>query len=340
MNQNEIPPLIIPDPPGNPNPVSVHPMVTRFRIGSNQPTQRFNLHVSSVSPVPRSYRDAFNDSNWQNVMRDEYNALIKNQTWTLVPRPPTLILYDGVDVDETFSLVVKPGTIRTVLRLAASRHWPIHQLDVKMISYTRKYAVEILERAGMVGCNSSRTPVDTESKLVQQVCLYMLDPREPYYSALKRVLRYVRGTLDYGLQLFSSSTTILVAYSDADWTGCSTTRRSTLGYRVFLGNNLLSWFSKHQPKLSRSSAEAEYRGVANVVAETCWFRNLLRELHAPLSSDTLVYCDNVNVVRVLHVPSRYQYANIFTKGLPSALFEEFRFSLSVRCPPAPTAREC
>ncbi|GKE65424.1 ribonuclease H-like domain-containing protein, partial [Tanacetum coccineum] len=77
-----------------------------------------------------------------------------------------------------------------------------------------------------------------------------------------------------------------------------------------------------------------YRGVANVVVETAWLRNLLRELHSPLSTATLVYCDNV---RVLHVPSRYQYADIFTKGLPSALFEEFRSCLRVRPPPAPTA---
>ncbi|GJY93630.1 ribonuclease H-like domain-containing protein [Tanacetum coccineum] len=267
-----------------------------------------------------------------------------------------------------------------------------------------KYASKILERAGMVNCNPSLTPVDTESKLgnagdlvssptlyrsltgslqyltftrldisytVQQVCLYMHDPREPHFSALKRILRYVRGTLNYDLQLFSSFTTDLVAYSDTDWAGCPTTRRSTSGYCVFLGNNLLSWSSKRQPTLSRSSAEAEYRGVANAVAETCWLRNLLRELHTPLSSVTLVYCDNISVVylscnpvqhqrtkhieidihfvrdlvaagelRVLHVPSRYQYADIFTKGLPSALFEEFRSSLSVRCPSAPTAGEC
>ncbi|GJX94196.1 ribonuclease H-like domain-containing protein, partial [Tanacetum coccineum] len=428
-------------------------MVTCFRIGTNRPTERLNLHVSSVFPLPKSYRDTFNDPNWQNAMRDEYTTLIKNKTWTLVPRPPDTNILEGVVVDETFSSVVKPGTIWTVLGLAVSQHWLIHQLDVKNaflhgdlsdtvymhqplvfqdsvhpnygtytayllllyvddivltasyesllqhiigslhkefamtdlgslnyflgISVTRdssglflsqkKYASEILERAHMVNCNPSRTPVDTKSKLeadadpisdstlyrslagslqyltftrpdisyaVQQVCVYMHDPREPHFSALKRILRYVKGTLDYG-------------------------------YYVFLGNNLLSWSSKRQPTLSHSSAEAEYRGVANAVAETCWLRNLLRELHTPLSFATLVYCDNVSAVylscnpvqhqrtkhieidihfvrdlvvagqvRVLHVLSRYQFADIFTKGLSSALFEEFRSSLSIRCPPA------
>ncbi|GKE88722.1 ribonuclease H-like domain-containing protein, partial [Tanacetum coccineum] len=92
---------------------------------------------------------------------------------------------------------------------------------------------------------------------------------------------------------------LLVAYSDADWAGCPTTRRST--------------------------TEAEYRGVANAVVETCWLRNLLLD---------------AGQVRVLYVPPRYQFADIFTKGLPSALFKEFHTSLSVRCPPAPIAKEC
>ncbi|GJX53348.1 ribonuclease H-like domain-containing protein [Tanacetum coccineum] len=103
---------------------------------------------------------------------------------------------------------------------------------------------------------------------VQQVCLYMHDPKEPYLIALKQILRYICGTLDYGLQLYSSSTSSLVSYSDEDWAGCPTTRRSTSGYCVFLGNNLLSWSSKRQYTLSRSSVEADYRGVANVVVET------------------------------------------------------------------------
>ncbi|GJV69985.1 ribonuclease H-like domain-containing protein, partial [Tanacetum coccineum] len=184
-----------------------------------------------------------------------------------------------------------------------------------------------------------------------------------------QVLEIRRGTLELGLQLYVFATKSLVGYTDADWAGCPSTRRSTSGYCVFLGDNLLSWSAKRQHTISRSSAEAEYRGVANVVPETAWICNLLRESHSPLLTTTLVYCDNVSVVYmsanpvqhqrtkhieidihfvrdmvkvghvwVLHVPSCFQYAEIFTKGLPSALFEDFCSSLSVRPPPAPTAR--
>ncbi|GJS50908.1 ribonuclease H-like domain-containing protein [Tanacetum coccineum] len=235
-----------------------------------------------------------------------------------------------------------------------------------------KYATEILEQAQMLNCNPCRTPIDTEKKLgpegspvtdptlyrslagslqyltftrpdlsyaVQQLCLYMHDPREPHLNAMKRVLCYLRGTTDLGLQLFRSTTSQLIAYSYADWAGCPATCQSTSGYCVFLGDNLLTWSSKRQDTLSHSSAEAEYRGVANAVAETSWIRNLLCELHTPLFTATLVYCDNVSAVymsanpvqhqrtkhieidihfvrdkveaghvRVLHVPSQFQYA--------------------------------
>ncbi|GJR52654.1 reverse transcriptase domain-containing protein, partial [Tanacetum coccineum] len=133
----------------------------------------------------------------------------------------------------------------------------------------KKYVVEILERAGMVNCNPSRTPVDTESKLGATGDI-VSDPT--LYRSLAGSLQYLtftRPDISYAVQqLFSSSTTDLVAYSDADWVGCPTTRRSTFGYCVFFCNNLLSWSSKRQPTLSRSNAEAEYRDVANVVAET------------------------------------------------------------------------
>ncbi|GJV60945.1 ribonuclease H-like domain-containing protein [Tanacetum coccineum] len=167
----------------------------------------------------------------------------------------------GVDCDITFSLVVKPATIRTVLSLALSQNWLIHQ-----------FLTGIFLRLFI--CTSC---------LVSTVC----------------------GTLDFGLQLYASSTRSFVAYSDADWVDCPTNRHSTLGYCVFLGNNLLSWSAKRQHSLSRVSAKVEYRGVANVVAETTWLHNLLRELHMPLSSATLVYCDNVNAIYLTANPVQH-----------------------------------
>ncbi|CAJ2673543.1 unnamed protein product [Trifolium pratense] len=540
-------------------------MTTRAQHGIFKPRKLFNLHTSthqSISPLPTNPIDALNDHNWKMAMKDEYDALIENKTWELVPRPSnanvirSLWIFrhkkksdgsferykarlvgnganqqSGVDCGETFSPVVKPATIRTVLSIALSKSWCLHQLDVKNaflhgnldetvymhqppgfrnpqypehvcllkkslyglkqaprawyqrftdyvaklgfshsisdhslfiyhhgndtayillyvddiiltassdalrdsimsqlssefamkdlgplsyflgISVTKhtsglflsqkKYAEEIIERAGMSSCKSSPTPVDTKAKLsgssgnpyhdpteyrslagalqyltftrpdisyaVQQVCLFMHDPKTQHMSALKRIIRYIHGTLDFGLHLYPSSVSKLVSYTDADWAGCPDTRRSTSGYCVYLGDNLISWSAKRQHTLSRSSAEAEYRGVANVVSESCWIRNLLLELYCPVTTATLVYCDNVSAVylsgnpvqhqrtkhiemdihfvrekvargqvRVLHVPSRYQIADIFTKGLPLQLFEDFRDSLNIRQSPVST----
>nr|GEY73274.1 ribonuclease H-like domain-containing protein [Tanacetum cinerariifolium] len=137
-------------------------MVTRSQSGSLKPIDRLSLHTTSISSLPKSPFLALQNPYWNNAMHDEYNALVKNGTWILVPRPAginlgrsmwlfkhkfhadgTLSRYKarlvandssqqlGIDCDETFSPVVKPATIRTVLSLAVSRKWPIHQLDVK-----------------------------------------------------------------------------------------------------------------------------------------------------------------------------------------------------------------
>ncbi|GKE44464.1 ribonuclease H-like domain-containing protein, partial [Tanacetum coccineum] len=174
----------------------------------------------------------------------------------------------------------------------------------------KKYALQLFKHAYMVTCNPSRTPVDIESKLgpegvpVQDPTLYR---------------SFAKGSR---AALCCSQTYLAICSGDC----CPSTH----------------------------SAEAEYRGVANVVAKTAWVRNLLRELHSPLMIATLVCCDNVSAVYmsanlvqhqrtkhieidihfvrdivtvghvcVLHVPSRFQYADIFTKGLPSKLFEDF-----------------
>jgi hypothetical protein len=100
----------------------------------------------------------------------------------------------------------------------------------------------------------------------------MHDPRESHLTATKRILCYLWGTPDYGLLLRRSCSTDLVVYTDAGWASCQDTRRSTSGYAVFLGDNLVSWSAKRQTVVFRSSAKAEYRAIANVVAEATWLR--------------------------------------------------------------------
>jgi hypothetical protein len=195
---------------------------------------------------------------------------------------------------------------------------------------------------------------------VQQICLHMHDPRDGHLAIVKRILWYVRGTASSGLLLAARPSTYIVAYSDADWAGCPDTRRSTSGYCVYLGGALVSWSSKRQATVSRSSAEAEYRAVANAVADCVWLRQLLGELSCPVSKATVVFCDNVSAVymstnpvhhrrtkhieldihfvrekvalgelRVVHIPTTQKLADVMTKGLHAAPFQSFRSSLCV-----------
>jgi hypothetical protein len=200
---------------------------------------------------------------------------------------------------------------------------------------------------------------------VQQVCLHMHDPRASHLALLKRVLRYVRGTTSLDLHLRASSSTTITAYTDADWAGCPDTCCSTSGYCVFLVASLVSWSSKRQPTVSRSSVEAEYRAAANAAAECAWLHQLLGELQCRVDKASVAFCDNVSAVYmssnpvhhrrtkhieidvhfvrervavgellVLHVPSGQQFTDIMAKGLSSSTFCDFRSSLCVGDPPA------
>jgi hypothetical protein len=107
---------------------------------------------------------------------------------------------------------------------------------------------------------------------VQQACLFMHAPRTSHLNLVKRIIRYVKCSLDHGMLITPTSDSSLVAYSDADWAGCPDTRRSTSGFRVFLGDDLISWSSKRQLTVFCSSAEAKYLAVSHVVTESCWLR--------------------------------------------------------------------
>ncbi|XP_058082503.1 uncharacterized mitochondrial protein AtMg00810-like [Magnolia sinica] len=106
---------------------------------------------------------------------------------------------------------------------------------------------------------------------VNFVSQFLHSPTKDYFLAVKCILRYVKGTLHFGLTFHPSvAPGALVAYSDADWAGCPDARRSTSGYSIYLGDNLVSWSAKKQPTVSRSNYESEYRALALTATEILW----------------------------------------------------------------------
>lgn len=113
-----------------------------------------------------------------------------------------------------------------------------------------------------------------------------------HWAAVKRIIRYLKHTITFGLNRSPNSLHQLSAYSDADWAGCPDDRRSTSGYSVHMGSNLASWSSRKQKTVSKSSTEAEYRGLAIATAELCWMQSILSELGIP-RSPPILWCDNL-----------------------------------------------
>lgn len=189
---------------------------------------------------------------------------------------------------------------------------------------------------------------------VNKFCQYLKNPTTVHYTAAKRILRYVSGTIDYGLKMVRSSLTMVSAFSDADWADCSDDRKSIGGFAIFLGPNLVSWHAKKQATISRSSTEAEYKALANATAEVIWVQSLLDVLGVQQPKVPVLWCDNsatcLSANPVFHaqtkhikvdyhfvrervaqkkldvciISSAYQVADGFTKAQPVHRLHEFR----------------
>ena len=186
-----------------------------------------------------------------------------------------------------------------------------------------------------------------------------------HWKLVKRLLRYLSGTSNEGLILHHHSPAHLHAYSDADWGGNKDDFSSTGAYIVYLGRNPVSWSSKKQRTIARSSTEAEYRSVADTASELSWVYSLLNELHQPISHTPVIYCDNIGStqlssnpvfhsrmkhvsidfhfirervqsgkLRVCHVASEDQLADALTKPLSRHKFDNLKFKIGLTkgCP--------
>ncbi|CAH9115485.1 unnamed protein product [Cuscuta epithymum] len=198
------------------------------------------------------------------------------------------------------------------------------------------------------------------SYAVNRVCQFMHAPTDIHWQAVKRILRYLKGTISTGLHLRPCTDNRLVAFSDAGWASDIDDCRSQHGFAIYYGGNLISWASKKQHVVAKSSTEAEYRAIAFTSTELIWIQQLLRELQAPLNIPPILLCDNLSATYMVanpvfhqrskhikidyhfvreqvadgslivrHVPALDQIADIFTKAVGNSRFTSLRSKLHV-----------
>ncbi|KAH9726030.1 retrovirus-related pol polyprotein from transposon RE1 [Citrus sinensis] len=306
----------------------------------------------------------------------------------------------GVNCFETFSPIIKPATDLGDLSYFLGIE-VLYDTDCVYLSQ-RKYIRDLLSKVEMINCKDVETPMSTGLKLqkeaqgslghyvedvthyrsivggmqylvltrpeiafsVHKLSQYVSAPTLQHLMACKRVLRYLKATQNYGLKFIKEGDMKLTCFTDADWAGDLDDRKSVGAYCVYLGNNLVSWSSKKQPVIARSSTESEYRSLAAASAEISWLQSLFSELKLQCTEKPAIWCDNLSAtelarnpvfhsrtkhieidihyvrdkvlageLNINYVPSEEQVADIMTKPLSFIKFNYLRAKLNVLpCP--------
>lgn len=288
--------------------------------------------------------------------------------------------------------MVDNGPIHYILGMVIKRDRQNRVLTIDQSEYIRS----ILQRFNMENCKPVATPLEPSKRftktteedesfnvtLYQQAigCLtyaslisrpdiaaatgtlaqHMSNPSTEHWSGVKRMLRYLKGTMNYGLCYSDNGSNQLVGFSDADWAGDLDTRRSTSGYTFYIGKALVSWSSRRQSTVARSSTEAEYVALSSASQEAIWLRRLMSDISFQEIPPTLIHEDNQGAIdlsknakhhdRTKHIdishhficervacneiivdycPTGDMVADVMTKAVPKVKFEKFRSLLGV-----------
>ena len=210
------------------------------------------------------------------------------------------------------------------------------QLSDGIFICQKKYALEILKKFGMAESHEVSSPIVPGSKLckdeagvaidesyykqivgslmyltstrpdlvysVSLISRYMANPTEIHLQAAKRILRYLKGTFDYGIMYQKGGSTKLVAYTNSDYAGDVDDRKSTSGYMFLLSSGAVSWASKKQPIVTLSTTEAEFVAAAACASQVVWMRRVLEQIGQAQKENTIVMCDNSSTIKLSKNP--------------------------------------
>lgn len=253
------------------------------------------------------------------------------------------IIITGPNISELHKLqhsLQQKFRLKTLGKLQYFLGFEIARTQNSLFLSQRKYTLQLLEDTGYAGSKPSKTPMDPKLRLDNESgelidnpshyrqligkllyltlsrpditfsvhCLsqFMSAPRIPHLQAIHHLLRYIKGSPDQGLIYSDSSSLQLRGFSDSDWASCPTTRRSTTGFCIFLGDCLISWRSKKQLTISKSSAEAEYRALASTASEITWLRYLLKDFQIAQPHPSFIYCDNQSAIHIANNPTFHE----------------------------------
>eukprot|EP00253_Pinus_taeda_P016698 PITA_16698 len=297
-------------------------------VRESRPPERFCRYMAMITNIldsePSSYEEAASQQVSREAMQEEYSSIIKNDVWEVVPRP------EGKSVVTSRWLYKDIGLMHYFLGLE------VWQEEGHFFLGHGKYIVDILSRFHMQDCRPMSTPMITNWKKLhasdsesvdptlyrqligslmylvntrQDICFavntmsqFMCELRKVHSVAAKHILRYLQGTVDYGLDYKQGDGVRLVGYTNSDCAGCASNWKSTLGCCFGLGSAVVSWFSRKQQSVALSSAEEEYMASSLASCEAIWLRKMLFGLFGQSLRPSVIYCDNHSCIKLTENP--------------------------------------
>ncbi|GJS35034.1 retrovirus-related pol polyprotein from transposon TNT 1-94 [Tanacetum coccineum] len=358
------------------------PVQIRRQLATDPEMCMFALTMSIVEP--KIIKEAMADTAWIEAMQDELHQFdrLKDEDQTVIRNKARLVAKgyaqeEGIDFEELFAPVARLEAVLIFVAHAAHKSFPIYQMDVKTTFLNGPLKEEVyvaqpegffdpdhpekvyLLRKALYGLKQApRAWYDELSNFLMSKGFTKARPTQKHLKEVKRIFKYLKGTINMGLWYPKDSGFELTAFLDADHAGCIDTRKRTSGGIQLFGDKLVSWMSKKQNCTAMSSAEAEYVALSASYAQVMWMRTQLKDygfnynkipLYCDSQSAIVISCNPVQHSRTSHIHTRYhfikeqvengiielyfvrteyQLADMFMKALPK---DRFKYLVRLDC---------